>query len=444
MKLFLPFMLLAVLSLSACGTSPRRSFAQVNASVQERTGFDPKVGKAPPDPAALLAEPLTADAAARIALARNPAFKTKLEEVGIVQADLAQAGILENPRVHGALRFAGGSGSAGHELGVKINLLDLFEMPLRRRVASKRLEQAKSRLSHEVLGLAAEARTAFYEHVAAQQRLKLREDAQESLETAVTLAERQREAGNISRLDLANERAARQSAAAELARERSKAAAARERLSMLLAIQDKPGWTAEAKLPDLPPADPSAESVETAALSQRWDLQAARRDPQVLKDALATERLRFFGPIEVGLDTEREYSGESKYGPEFEIGVPIFERRQASRARLAAQRRQSLASAESLETSIRYEARVTSAELAAAREAVVAYAKALEDRREVLAETLKNYNFMLRGVFELLESKRQELEASSAHIEALKDYWSKRADLERVAGGKLPAIEGGQ
>lgn len=439
MRLFLPFMPLAVLSLSACGTPLRRSVAEVNASVRERTGFDPKVGDASPDPSALLAEPLTADAAARIALARNPAFKAKLEEVGLAQADLAQAGILENPRVHGQLRFAGGAGGAdGHELGVKVNLLDLFELPLRRRVALQRLEQAKSRLGHEVLGLAAEARTAYYEHVAAQQRLKLREQAVESLDAAVDLAERQRKAGNIGALDLANERAARQSAAAERARERSKAAAARERLAMLLAIQDRADWKAQNALPEPPARDPSPEAVEQAAVAQRWDLAAARRDPQILKDALAAERLRFFGPVEIGVDTEREYTGESKYGPEFEIGLPIFERRQASRARLAAQRRQSLASAESLEAAIRYEARVTSAELGAAREAVEAYSKALEDRKEAVAETLKSYNYMLKGVFELLESKRRELEASSAYIDALKGYWSTRADLERVAGGKLP------
>ncbi|UPT75753.1 MAG: TolC family protein [Elusimicrobiota bacterium] len=395
-----------------------------------------------PDPSALLAETLTADAAARIALARNPAFKVKLEEVGLAQADLSQAGILENPRVHGQMRFAGGSGAAGHEFGVKVNLLDFVERPLRKRVASQRLEQAKSRLGHEVLGLEAEARSAFYAHVAARRRLALREQAVESLDAAVELAERQRAAGNISALDLANERASRQTAAAELAHERSRAAAARERLAMLLAIQDRADWTVPDELPAPPAVDPSSAAVEQAALSQRWDLAAARRDPQVLKDALAVERLRFFGPLEVGVDTEREYSGESKFGPEFEIGIPIFERRQASRARLAAQRRQSLASVESLETAIRYEARVTSAELAAAREAVAAYAKALADRKEGIAETLKNYNYMLKGVYGLLEAKRLELDASSAYVDALKDYWSQRAELERVAGGKLP--DGGQ
>lgn len=439
MRFFLPFILSAVMFFSACGTSPRRSFSEVDALVRERAGVETALGDAAPDPSALLASPLTAEAAARIALARNAAFKTKLEEVGLAQADLSQAGILENPRVHGQLRYVGGrSGGEGHELGVKVNLLDLFELPLRRRVASRRLEQAKSRLGHEVLGLAAEARAAFYEHVAASERVRLRQDALESLGAAVEIAERQRQAGNISLLDLNNERAARQEAAAALAREEAHAAVARERFAMLLGIQDKTGWTTESALAEIPAADPAPEAVETAAVAQRWDLQAARRDPQVLKDALAAERLRLFGPIEVGVDTEREYSGESKWGPEFEIGVPIFERRQAARARLRAQRRRSLASADALEAAIRYEARTVSAELSSARKAVEAYRQAVPYRREALTETLKNYNFMLMGVFQLLEAKRRELEASSAYIDALKDYWTKRSELERVSGGKLP------
>lgn len=441
-KPFLPFLLLAVLSLSACGTSPRRSLAEVDSLVKERAGLESKLGAPAFDPAPILAAPLTADAAARLALARNAAFKTKLEEVGLAQADLAQAGILENPLVHGNLRLAGGSGPDGHQLGVMVNLLDLFEMPLRRRVASQRLEQAKSRLGHEVLGLASDAKGAFYDYVAANQRLELKRASVQSLAAAVGLAERQREAGNISELDLANESAARKEAEADLAHEEARTAAMRERLGMLLAIQDKPDWTAESALPDIPAADPSASQVESAAVAQRWDLQAARRDPQVLKDQTTVENARLFSPLSVGLDIEREYTGITKYGPEFELGVPLFDRRQAARARLRAQRRQSLASADALEAQVRYEARTVSVDLAAARKAVEAYKEAVPHRQRALKETLKNYNYMLLGVYHLLEAKRRELEASAAYVDALKDYWKTRAELERVAGGRLP--NGGQ
>lgn len=442
MKLFLPFVLLSVFGLSACSTSPRRSLAEVDSFVKERAGLEPKLGAPASDPAPLLATPLTADTAARLALARNAAFRTKLEEVGLAQADLAQAGIIENPLVHGNLRLAGGSGSDGHQLGVMVNLLDLFEMPLRRKVASQRLEQAKSRLGHEVLGLASDAKGAFYDYVAANQRLELKRSCVQSLAAAVVLAERQREAGNISQLDLSNESAARKEAEADLAHEEARTAAMRERLAMLLAIQDKPDWAAESVLPEMPAADPSSSQVETTAVAQRWDLQAARRDPQVLKDQVTVENARLFSPLSVGLDVEREYNGITKYGPEFELGVPLFDRRQAARARLRAQRRQSLASADALEAQVRYEARTVSADLAAARKAVTAYKEALPHRRQALDETLKNNNYMLLGVYHLLEAKRRELETSAAYVDALKDYWKTRAELERVAGGKLP--DGGQ
>lgn len=438
LKRFSPFLLLAVLSLSACGTSPRRSLAEVDSRVKERAGLEPRLGDNSPDAGPVLAAPLTADAAARLALARNAAFKTKLEEVGLAQADLAQAGILENPLIHGNLRIAGGSGADGHQLGVMVNLLDLFELPLRKRVASQRLEQAKARLGYEVLGLASDAKGAFYDYVAAVQRLDLRRESVRSLAAAVSLAERQREAGNISRLDLATESAARMEAEADLAHEEARTRAMRERLGMLLAIQDRPDWTVEPQLGEIPATDPPEDQVEAAAVSQRWDLQAARRDPQVLKDQTTVENARLFSPFSVGLDVEREYTGITKYGPEFELGVPLFDRRQAARARLRAQRRQSLASADALEAQVRYEARTVSADLAAARKAVAAYKEALPHRREALKETLKNYNFMLMGVYQLLEAKRRELDASAGYIDALKDYWKVRAELERVAGGKLP------
>lgn len=382
------------------------------------------------------AQPLTVDDAARLALARNAAFKATLEEVGLAEADLAQAGIVENPRVHGALRFAGGEGRQGHELGVKVSLLDLFELPLRRRVAAGRLEQARARLSHEVLDLQTRARAAFFEHAAAARRLELSRGAFESLDAASDLAERQRAAGNLPPLDLAAQSAEREEAGAALARAEAEAVAAREKLAMLLALQGST-WTAVVELPEPPDSDPEPAEVEARALERRWDLQAARREPKVLKDASFIERARFFSPFELGVDTEREYSGESKYGPEFELGVPLFDRRQAARRRLRVQQRQSLASVEALEAQVRYEARAAAAQLAAARRAFEARRRALPLRRTVLAETLKNYNFMLKGVYELLAARRAELAASSEYVDALRDYWIARAELERVAGGSL-------
>jgi cobalt-zinc-cadmium efflux system outer membrane protein len=45
---------------------------------------------------------------------------------------------------------------------------------------------------------------------------------------------------------------------------------------------------------------------------------------------------------------------------------------------------------------------------------------------------------MLAGVFELLMAKKQEFEAYQKYLEALRDYWIIRADMQRSLGGRLP------
>ncbi len=383
-----------------------------------------------------LAQPLTADEAARLALSRNPAFKALMEEVGVAEADLTEAGLPANPRFHGALRYAGTQGGArGHELGVKIDLLSLFALPLKKRVTSSRLEQARFRLSHEVLGLETEVKAAFYDYVAAARRLELRRDAVAALDAAATLSRRGREAGNVSRLDQAVTEAVHQEGLVELARDEAAVAVARERLARLAGLQNEPDWSVPSGWPELPAADADPVAVEKLAVSRRWDLAAARTEPKVLEDARRLENRAIFGPLELGVDSEREYGGQTGYGPEFEVGVPLFDRRQGGRARVRALTRQSLASADALEAHIRFEVRAAAANVAAARKAVEARRAALPLRRDITSETLKNYNYMLLGADTLLAAKREELQAAAALSDAFKDYWTARAELDRASGG---------
>jgi cobalt-zinc-cadmium efflux system outer membrane protein len=51
------------------------------------------------------------------------------------------------------------------------------------------------------------------------------------------------------------------------------------------------------------------------------------------------------------------------------------------------------------------------------------------------------YNAMLAGVFQLLVAKRDEIDAGRGYIEALRDYWIARCDLERAVGGELALAE---
>ena len=48
---------------------------------------------------------------------------------------------------------------------------------------------------------------------------------------------------------------------------------------------------------------------------------------------------------------------------------------------------------------------------------------------------------MLKGVYDLLLAKQNEILARRGYIEALKDYWIAWVNLERATGGKLPEVK---
>jgi outer membrane protein, heavy metal efflux system len=67
----------------------------------------------------------------------------------------------------------------------------------------------------------------------------------------------------------------------------------------------------------------------------------------------------------------------------------------------------------------------------------------LPDQRRILNETLVNYNAMQIGNFELFTTKAEVARTEREYIEAVRDYWIARADLEREVGGNLtPRADG--
>lgn len=62
-------------------------------------------------------------------------------------------------------------------------------------------------------------------------------------------------------------------------------------------------------------------------------------------------------------------------------------------------------------------------------------------RRELVEATQKQYNAMQVGAFQLLEAKQQEIEAGSQYIEALREYWLARTELDQLLAGRRARFE---
>ncbi|HUS68302.1 MAG TPA: hypothetical protein VMZ28_27395, partial [Kofleriaceae bacterium] len=103
---------LVLCALTACAPSRAELFGPVDREVSARIGADVAWRDGPALPAddaraidALLAQPLDADRAARVALLASPALQVSFAELGVSGAEVARAGALPNPELEAEVRF---------------------------------------------------------------------------------------------------------------------------------------------------------------------------------------------------------------------------------------------------------------------------------------------------------------------------------------------------
>jgi outer membrane protein, heavy metal efflux system len=216
---------------------------------------------------------------------------------------------------------------------------------------------------------------------------------------------------------------------------------ARENLTRLLGLwgTDTTYRVAD-KLPELPTNEVELEHLESLAVSRRLDLGAAREEAQVVAHALAmAKNYRWLGHSGLGATYDRHPEHFTVLGPRAEFEIPLFDQKQAVIARLEGQLRAALARETALAVAIRSEVRAVRTRLVVARAVVDRYANVVVPlRQRVVTLSLEQYNAMLLGAYQLLVARQNEVSAYREFIEALRDYWTARADLGRVTGGIVP------
>ena len=391
----------------------------------------------------LLLVELSLHAAIQIALLNNRSLQASYEELGVAQADLVQAGLLRNPVFFASARYPDGSAlTTNTELGVVQDFLDLLVRPARKRIASLEFEETKLRVADAVLVLAADVKASYYTLQASLQVAEMLRVIARAAEAAYEFARRQNAAGTLNDLDLASQQALYEQARIDLARAEAAVVAGRERLNRLLGL-----WgvdttlTVPGRLPPILEEEPPLGELEALAVTNRLDLAVARLEVEQLAQALQlTVRWRYVAVAEVGISTEKEADGVRVSGPSLAIELPIFDQGQARIARTQALSRRSQQRMMALAIDIRSQVREARNRLLVERQLARHYEQVLIPVRErVVAEAMKHYNFMLLGVYRLLEAKRDEVAAYREYIEVTRDYWLARTELELAVGGSLAA-----
>jgi cobalt-zinc-cadmium efflux system outer membrane protein len=141
----------------------------------------------------------------------------------------------------------------------------------------------------------------------------------------------------------------------------------------------------------------------------------------------------------VGAGVDRAPEGFTVAGPNVGVELPLFDQKRAAIARLEGQLRAALARETALAVGVRSEVRAARSRVVSTRLLVERYAQVVVPlRQRIVGLTLERYDSMLVGTYQLLQAKQSELTAHRELIEALRDYWLARADLEQATGGALP------
>lgn len=391
----------------------------------------------------LLGHDLTPDISVRIAVLNNRSLRATFEELGVSEADLIQAGLLRNPIFFADARFPNQTPHAADvELSLVGDILDDILIPVRRKVARVQLDAAEDRVAQAVLDLAADVKTAAYILESRQELRSHLATLVQANDAAVELARRQFAAGNINQLALSNQEVAAEEAHLELLRVGAQVTADRETLNRLMGLSgDETDWRLSAELPNLPGSDASAENLEATARASRYDLAAAKARVATAQTAYDLVRHTRFLPagVRLGVDSERNPDGSRVTGPSVELGLPLFDQGQAEMARAASELRRAQAGYDALSAQVGSEVRSARNALMAARTTAEYFDKTLLPTRElILRQTLLNYNAMQSSPYELLAAKEAEERAMREAVEARRDYWAARIQLERAVGGPMP------
>jgi len=391
--------------------------------------------------AELTAAKITPVTAFQVAQLRNPRMAAEYARLGLAQADVVEASRIGNPTFSGSALKDGGPSKI--TTGLTAPLADVLLLPARRRLAAGEYERAQQTIAADLVTLASEVEVQWYEAAGAEQVAQMREAVATAAATSAELAQRFFEAGNISALELKLEQAA--ASQARIAALSARANATRERLAlntqMGLSGAQAAHWQLDVPLGVPVPAEDGLETLQSLAREQRLDLAAARREVELLGDALGlARRWRLLGAVDVGVEREKETDGSKLTGPTLSLALPLFNQGQAAIARAQAQWELAKSALAQLELEIDNNVRLGVERVNAQRTIVEQYRSALVPQREaVVARQVERHNYMLIGAFELLLAKQQEYDAYQGYLEAVRDYWVARVELARAIGTRLPS-----
>lgn len=428
---------------------------------------------------ALLADGLTVDEAVRVGLLNNPSFQSLFQKIGASRADVVQSGLLSNPSFSLSVRFPEGGGRSDITLGIAQELVDLWQIPVRKHVAEMELKQVVLAAVREGVDLVADIRSKCYSLLAIQETEAITREHLKLVEQSLGISQKRFEGGETSKLDVNLVRANMLQVQIDLIsiqRDRRVAEAGLARVLGLSRAGDS--WALADEVPKSAPPIGDTADILIRGTKQRIDTRVAIAEIDQAEGELRRQYLNIVPSVSAGVELERlerralpgrkilndtarasvasgqltapdiQTRGErnlerrqiidSLLGPTVAITLPIWDQNQAQIAK---------AQFRVIELRTRFEALLDQI-AQEIDQAVTAYRAGLEltafYENEGLPQVIENlqsarsaYEAGEQNVLALIEAQENLLFQRRAYVAARRDLALAAAELDRAVGGRM-------
>lgn len=382
-----------------------------------------------------LERPIGRDDAVAIALALAPEAREAFAALDVASAARARAELVRNPLAQLEVLRLGGDTDVDFDLSQP--LAELLTRRARIERADAQMQAERQHAARTLVRLAYDVRRAWIEAAAAQQAQRLAAERFEAEAAAARLAEELHAAGNLVESELALSRLALAGA-----REKSAAAHMRAELALLRLARRLGAPDARIELDrsdELGAPELALESLAESAEASSLDLREAEaRVDAAARAAGLAGREALLERSSVGVSAARD-DGRRGAGLTLGLALPLFGgvdvARAEARARLELERER--LAALSLDVHARANTLLQSYRAAAERHHTTAQELEPAARRFV-DDTLRQYNAMQIGVFDVLEARRMELDAQEQLLARALELNLIAADIEELRAGSLP------
>lgn len=411
------------LGLAALLTQPLFAAAQAVASPPITT----------PQSALAATAALTLASAIDMAFQQNPGLRAAARELEISASQRLQAGFRPNPEVSFLTeglqrdrRMTTIQINQAIELGGKRSAR-IAAAERDREIASADLEIYRSDLRADVI-------TAFFEVLAAQERLGLARTSQQLSQRASEAASRRVSAGRISPVEETRARVAEASTRIELSQATNELALSKRRLAATW------GSTAasfdQVETPQSPVRTYPTMAQLAAYLPEAPQFKRARMEVDRQKARSEVERSKQIPNLTVSLGSKRdEQVGQRQTIVGLSLPIPFFDRNQGNL--LSALQRTDKARDELLAVQSRLSVELTRTSLrldAANAELVIIRSEILPGAQSAYEAAIKGFELGKFSFLDVLDAQRTLVQARTQYVRALAESHRASADIERLLG----------